>query len=697
MSKKTPKNKPSGRQNTRTSGHSASRPSQKLSAPPAHNRPTSATRHPRLLALNAGTTRCLIVFLALLILVLAAGLRLHQLEVQSFWNDEGNSVVQAARTLPEIAEHAARDIHPPGYYWLLHLWRLLAGDSEFSLRALSAFAGVLTVACVYALGRRLFSPLAGLAAALFVTLNTFQVYYSQEARMYALLALWAAAGLWALVRLLSAESHVPRSWLRTALLLGLINAAGLYTQYAYPFVMLAQGGTAALWLAARWRSSAAGSPLALNTRHPALGLLAAFILANLIALALFLPLLPTALHQVTSWPNTGEPAPASEALYTIAGWLTYGLTFEASAPQTLAYVPIFLAVGLVPFGLRRPHWPRLLFPVVILAATVGLFLALGLYRPANLKFLLPAQIAVALALGRALEMMWTAASAGPRPSALLRAVIAASFGLLLLDIGRGLPLLYDDPAFQRADYRAIAAAVAAEARAADAIILNAPNQEEVFRYYYRGEAAIYPLPRGLGGDDAAAADETRRIISQHPRLFAVFWGEAERDPNRIVETLLDAEAFEAGENVWYGDVRLARYAAPAALPPATRSGAVFGETITLVSYRISAAQPGAVLQVQLDWQTEAALDSRYKVFVQLLDASGALVLQRDAEPGGGSRPTDSWQPGETITDRHGLFLPPDLPPGDYRLIVGLYDLHDPAARLPVAGGDYLTLSEINIA
>ncbi|MGV2435131.1 MAG UNVERIFIED_CONTAM: hypothetical protein LVT10_09880 [Anaerolineae bacterium] len=50
-------------------------------------------------------------------------------------------------------------------------------------------------------------------------------------------------------------------------------------------------------------------------------------------------------------------------------------------------------------------------------------------------------------------------------------------------------------------------------------------------------------------------------------LFAVLWGEAERDPNRVVETVLDQIAFEVGD-AWFGDVRLARYA----LPPAT-----FGE------------------------------------------------------------------------------------------------------------------------
>lgn len=63
--------------------------------------------------------RWLAVALVMGVLLLAMGLRWHLLGEQSLWHDEGNSYVQATRTPGEIAFHAARDIHPPGYYWLL--------------------------------------------------------------------------------------------------------------------------------------------------------------------------------------------------------------------------------------------------------------------------------------------------------------------------------------------------------------------------------------------------------------------------------------------------------------------------------------------------------------------------------------------------------------------------------------------------
>jgi len=73
--------------------------------------------------------------------------------------------------------------------------------------------------------------------------------------------------------------------------------------------------------------------------------------------------------------------------------------------------------------------------------------------------------------------------------------------------------------------------LAADERPGDAIILNAPNQIEVFSYYYEGHTPVYPLPEGLGGDDAATRIATTRIIENARRIFVVLWGQHERDPH----------------------------------------------------------------------------------------------------------------------------------------------------------------------
>jgi mannosyltransferase len=175
-------------------------------------------------------------------------------------------------------------------------------------------------------------------------------------------------------------------------------------------------------------------------------------------------------------------------------------------------------------------------------------------------------------------------------------------------------------------------------------------------------------------------------------------GEAERDPNRIVEGTLDTQTFEVGDQ-WYGDVRLARYVMPAELTLERQVNVRFGDSITLQGYALNADdfQPGDVLQARLDWLTDESLETRYKVFLQLLNRDGVLVAQRDSEPGGGLTLTTTWTPGETVQDNHGLLLPDNLTPGEYQLIVGLYDLDNPSARLTVDDDEnYLPLATIRI-
>ncbi|MBZ0290869.1 MAG: hypothetical protein K8I30_24800, partial [Anaerolineae bacterium] len=215
--------------------------------------------------------------------------------------------------------------------------------------------------------------------------------------------------------------------------------------------------------------------------------------------------------------------------------------------------------------------------------------------------------------------------------------------------------------------------------------------------YYRGQAPVYPLPAGLGGDDVAAQAAVRAVMAEHDRIFVAFWGETERDPNRIIEGTLDTDAYEAS-NTWYGDVRLAIYATPTEMINVVDSGVRFGEHITLERFALDAeaVQPGDILPLYLEWRTEAPLTTRYKVFVQLLDENGVLAAQRDSEPGGGLALTTTWQPGATIQDRHALIIPNNLDSLHYSLIIGLYTENNPQQRLPVGGADYLTLGEISV-
>jgi len=120
--------------------------------------------------------------------LLAAAVRLCGLGVQSLWLDEAFSHLFATLPLDMVWQAMIVDaVHPPLYYLLMRLVVALVGGSEFALRFPSALAGVLTVALLYRAGRAWSGGRAAGWAALLLALNPFHIWYSQEARMYALL------------------------------------------------------------------------------------------------------------------------------------------------------------------------------------------------------------------------------------------------------------------------------------------------------------------------------------------------------------------------------------------------------------------------------------------------------------------------------------------------------------------------------
>ncbi len=91
-------------------------------------------------------------------------------------------------------------------------------------------------------------------------------------------------------------------------------------------------------------------------------------------------------------------------------------------------------------------------------------------------------------------------------------------------------------------------------------------------------------------------------------------------------------------------------------------------------------KPGQSIQVWLDWQALQQPLDNYKVFVHLITA-GEQLAAPPADfytPLGGAFPTHLWIPkwieGQRASDPYTLALPPDLPPGEYRIQVGLYGL-----------------------
>lgn len=250
----------------------------------------------------------------------AAVLRGATLAAQSFWYDEMLTASMVRRDFTDMLAHLTHDAHPPTYYVVAWLWTKLAGSGEVGLRSLSAVLGVATVPVAYVIGGQLASRRAGILLAALVTFSPFMVWYSQEARGYALLVLFGALSFLCFLRALRAPS--PR------LVIGWVafSVLAVATHYfAAAFVAVE-----ALWLI-----------VALRGRRAVLVAVAGVALAGL-------ALLPLALAQVdrglVSWL---EPLKLRPRLREALGWFLGGPYLGLHQPLTTPVALLWIVEALI--------------------------------------------------------------------------------------------------------------------------------------------------------------------------------------------------------------------------------------------------------------------------------------------------------------------------------------------------------------
>jgi len=171
-----------------------------------------------------------------------AGLRFYGLGHQGFWFDEGNTALLVHQSLGRmIGLIPHTESTPPLYYCVAWLWARIFGFGEAGLRSLSAVAGVLTIPVAYGIAARLISRRAGLILSALCACSPLLIWYSQEARSYALLVLLCALALLAFATVL--EDPTPRrvaAWV-------LCSVLALLTHYYAVVVLVPQ----AAWMLLR--------------------------------------------------------------------------------------------------------------------------------------------------------------------------------------------------------------------------------------------------------------------------------------------------------------------------------------------------------------------------------------------------------------------------------------------------------------
>jgi mannosyltransferase len=582
--------------------------------------------------------------------VLAAGLRFYRIDAQSLWYDEGISAFQLTRSFAEIVRASALDSHPPLYYWTLKAWSETIGSSELGLRSLSAVWGVLTVVLTWLIGRRLFGTLAASLAALLLAVAPLAVYYSQEVRMYSQVTALGLLAVYAYER-------------KTYWLYAVSGIVTLYSQYLGIALLAALNIHAVLW----WRSQPRRDWLL-------------WLAANAAIALAFLPWLPAFLAQQTHALNTRPrtvPGLAMQTLTAYAGGL-------AQSDLLLGAGIVLIALALVALVLGK-HWWATSLALLVWLVPLGLVIALGLrsglYEVRYLVASLPGlMLLVGLALARIGRHL---------------AIAAALALVLVVPAALGLREQYFAPALARDDYRGLVHTIEEDARPTDAVILAAPNQVEVFTYYYHGDLPLFPLPaqRPIDADDALR--RLNAIRGAHDRIWLVQWALNEADPKGVMQDWLAENGFKATHQ-WFGTVQLALIGFSSPSAATERLDLELDNGIVLEGYRLPtrSLKPGETLALTLVWRANGPTPMPWKVFTHLLDGAPRIVAQRDAEPADNLRPTTTWQPGERIEDNYGILVPDGLAPGAYTLEIGMYTGE---RRAQFSGrGDHFILGQVQV-
>jgi len=391
------------------------------------------------------------------IILIGFALRLVSLN-QSLWLDEATTALVAKMSVGDIfTKFVAGDVHPPFYYLLMHYWVTIFGSSEMSLRAPSVIAGLGAIFVVY--------KLAGKVPALLLATSGLHIYYSQEARMYALVTLFVALAVLSFVKI--NERGRLGDYLLFSVSLFLIAATDYVALLILPV----------FWILGRrfWKK---------------------LFMSHIILIAFGVIWLPYFLKQLKAgllvksafpvwWQVMGQTSLKNIFLIPIK-FMIGRISFE----NNVVYAIIVGAVGLVFAYLffmarkaSRLYWLWLMVPVV-LGALVGFWVPTLSYH--RFLFVLPAfYVLIAFGIGKSRLFLWI--------------VLAVNvLGILYYML---------TPNFHREDWRSAALAIGEEK-----IVFPAKSQKEALIYYGKENQII----------DVAQIDKKDREIWLSRYVWEIF-------------------------------------------------------------------------------------------------------------------------------------------------------------------------------
>ncbi len=677
------------------------------------------------------------VWLLVAIVTLAFGLRLYRLGSESLWYDETVSVHLAGKSLPALVEHTARDIHPPGYYMLLHAWKRVAGSSDFAVAFPSLFLGVLLVAVAYRLGRKLFGSRAGLLAAFLVAISPYNIWYSQEVRMYTLGAALGLGVLGAVLHLVLAPASRQRTWLRWLVLYAVCGALGLWSLYYFAFLLVAVNLVVGLWWLVEWRRRQVGA-----------GWLARWLLAQAAVLLLYSPWIPVALRQAIEPPVPPWRGFTALGDVLLEAWSAMSLG-QSVLPGRFWFVLLLFAVLFLLGFLHRPARMRPAEEAVESGATeiwparwllIG-YLCLPLLLIYLASFVTPLyHVRYAFAFSVPFYMF-----AGAGLAWLLRRWRLVAWLVLVVVVafsGISVYAYHSDPQYTSDDHRAAVRVLSEQWRPGDAILVNAGYAYTALLAYWQGDSIAWrgrlvgdgmtgwcedacsgPVvvqtgtvdgAPSLGWGDAdsdffamSRADTTTaldRLFADFDRVWVYRIYDTVTDPSGYIRSWLDGHGIQFYDQVFSGASSLRVQGYLTGRDPFLGAAVSVDERLVDGWLRLAAssalpssAEVGSAVDVALVWEVSARPTVDATLFAGLFDEAGRRWAQADEHPLGPLYAVRDWPVGARIRTPLRIQVPTGTPPGRYRLEVGWYRfVNGQPVWLPWTSGVRHVLGEVEI-
>ncbi len=559
------------------------------------------------------------------VLLLATGLAAHRLDGYSFDIDEAASMFIAGgmgygpHSLAE-AWAAVAETAPEWAYGLplvYSVWGRVFGWSEFAIRALPLFAGLLALAWTYRTGRDLFAPLVGLVAVLLLATSAFFITYMHVARSYSMVALFTVMIIWSYWRLaLRPSANGPD---RAAQLVFVVGSIGIFYSNYYAILLLIGLG---LW-------HLLFMPKDRRWWRPVL-------LLGLAGMA-FLPELAGFREGIHLTQTKSSHTDANEMLRTaeVLPWFLYVFTNGVLrllgvrltvAPNIVALFVLTLSVAFGWWRYRQREWFRQLqFLLFTTLAVLLLMLSVNeillVMRDDRLRYLMALWPMSALLIGWG---VWRARGRWRLIAGSLTGAFVA-FGLWTNAAGEMRHEFYG--LLRRHPIHLASAEVQVYAGPFDLLLLdNQPYQtDRSYRYYFAPFLKNHLVLR----DSSDSRAELSRAAREHLR-FWLLAGEADGVGHRAMAAQLPPDMVFCGRVIDRDDLVLELYAWSVAHCPNDAAQLRFGEGIELVASEVTVI-PADMLRVDLLMHTYSSTGmTAYSVALHVFDVeSGEKVAQGD--------------------------------------------------------------------